>query len=260
MTSLKFDSNDVLWTACYDGTVRAYDVSSGGHDDDDPELRSPLRKPLFRSDFTDSVLDMNLCEELKLGVCATADGGAALFNLEDGQFFVGIMLFEKVAARSVLIVRHKDDDRGGYSVMCGGADGTIHQIPLNIDKRTGRVDEENPFGVSETTDTAISPRHVGPVTTMVSPGDDMFVTGGQDGALRVWDCSDAAMAGDDDSVEEKAQEQGPRTKCIYALTGYKLWLGSVCTDGKRLISDGGDSSVIIRDFSREPETNGKASL
>ncbi len=41
-------------------------------------------------------------------------------------------------------------------------------------------------------------------------------------------------------------------KCNYALTGYKLWLGSVWTDGKRLLSDGGEQSIVIRDFSLPP--------
>lgn len=249
VTTLKFDSNDLLWTACYDGTVHAY--STYGLDDIDFSMSDQLPSaPVFQSDFTDSVLDMHLCEELKLGVCATADGGAALFNMDDGQFFVGIMLFE-VAARSVTIVKHKHDD-AGYSVLCGGADGVIHRIPLNVNPATGRVDEENPFGVSETTDTAIKPRHVGPVMCMTSPDDGVFISGGQDGALRVWDCAEGEAANDAanaDIADQQQAEEQLQTKCMYALTGYKLWLGSACTDGKRLLSDGGENSIIMRDFS-----------
>lgn len=201
----------------------------------------------FRS--IDSVLDMHLCEELKVGVCATADGGAALFNLEDGQFFVGLMLFQG-AARSATIMKHKDDD--GYSVLCGGDHGIIHRVPLNINAATGRVDEENPFLVGEETDTSIKPGHIGPVMTMASPRPGAFVSGGQDGALRVWDCSEAEVGSEVGNIFQ--------TKCMYALTGYKLWLGSACTDGKRLISDGGESSIIVRDFSKESNSSGKASL
>eukprot|EP00581_Thalassiosira_minuscula_P012377 CAMPEP_0183723298 /NCGR_PEP_ID=MMETSP0737-20130205/14918_1 /TAXON_ID=385413 /ORGANISM="Thalassiosira miniscula, Strain CCMP1093" /LENGTH=558 /DNA_ID=CAMNT_0025953559 /DNA_START=60 /DNA_END=1736 /DNA_ORIENTATION=- len=257
VTSLKFDSNH-LWAAAYDGTVHAYNIT--GYDDSNVQF--PPRKPLFQTDFMDSVLDMQLCEELKLGVCATADGSAALFSLEDGQFFVGIMLFEQgVVARSVSILKHKSG--AGYSVLCGGSDGVIHRIPLNINPTTGRVDKENPFAVSETTDTSIKPKHTGPVMCMASPCDDKFVTGGQDGAIRVWECAEVqseAKAETDESGEQQTNEQKLHTKCLYALTGYKLWLGSACTDGKRLVSDGGENSVIIRDFSRQPGSSGKASL
>lgn len=47
-TSLKFDSNGVLWVACYDGTIRAY--SMDGYDT--AMAPFPPRKPLFYSDFT----------------------------------------------------------------------------------------------------------------------------------------------------------------------------------------------------------------
>ncbi len=190
---------------------------------------------------------MHLCDELRLGVCATADGGAALFDMTDGQFFVGIMPFGApgVSARSVLVVRRKNCM--GHAVLCGGSDGTIHVLPLNVDPTTGRVDREDPFagGASDgANDTAVRPKHVGPVMCMASPGDGRFVTGGRDGALRIWDLAEAA--GDDDGGKGKIE-----AKCMYALTGYKLWLSSAWTDGRRLISDGGENSIVIRDFSRE---------
>lgn len=175
---------------------------------------------------------MHLCEELQLGVCATADGGAALFNLENGQFFAGLMLFQ-AAARSASVVKHNDGAR--YSVLCGGMDGVIHQIPLNIDPESKRVDEDNPFLITDDTDTAIKPKHTGPVMCLASRDDGMFVSGGQDGTLRVWDCGTEEPEGDG---ERQTDPPTPRTRCMYALTGYKLWLGSACTDGLRLVSDG----------------------
>jgi len=262
VTSLKFDSKNLLWVACDDGTVRAYNMTGyDGGTSAAADVQFPPKKPVFQSDFTDSVLDMHLCEELKLGVCATADGGAALFNMENGQFFAGLMIFEGVAARSVLIVKHKSDQTG-YSVVCGGADGAIHRIPLKVDPETGMViDEENPFLISDTTETAVQPKHTGPVMCMATPEDGMFVSGGQDGALRVWDCAEDFSESDSNGEQQTANNTPKlKTKCMYALTGYKLWLGSVCTDGKRLVSDGGENSIITRDFSSEPGTNGKASL
>ena len=210
VTSLKFDSEGKLWVACYDGTVRAYNVR-------DPKF-SLGRKPVFQSDFTDSVLDIDLCEDLSLGVAATADGGAALFDLTTGQFFAGIMLVDNSAVRSVLILKHASDAGPAYSVMAGGADGTIHRLPLNINTHTVLVDQENPYAVSDTDHTAVSPKHVGPVMSMTSPSPGRFVSGGQDGALRIWQCSEQVEA---DKVKQPKVKL--LTNCNYALTGYKLW-------------------------------------
>ena len=38
-------------------------------------------------------------------------------------------------------------------------------------------------------------------------------------------------------------------RALYGLAGYKVWLGSVSTDGTRLVSDGQDNRVIVHDFS-----------
>lgn len=272
VTSIKFDSNGLLWVSCYDGTVRSYDVSDGqyyynDHDrPDSPEQEIfPSAKSVHRTDFTASVLDMHLCEELNIGVCATSDGSAALFSLEDGQFFVGIMLFD-VAARSVLIVKHFDEsdlsvDMDGhrkcattYSVLCGSMDGTIHRISLNIDP-SGKVDMNDPFAVTDETETAIRPRHVGPVMCLTSSGNGMFVSGGQDGALRVW-ITEIGLDHtnvEDESEQSMQQQSIVKCRCVYALTGYKLWLGSACISpsGDRLVSDGGENNIIVRDFSWE---------
>mmetsp|Transcript_31549 Transcript_31549/g.63143 ORF Transcript_31549/g.63143 Transcript_31549/m.63143 type:complete len:613 (+) Transcript_31549:128-1966(+) len=238
VTSLKFDSGGLLWASGYDGTVRAYDVSTCLTSSKLP----PSPKPVFRTDFTDSVLDMKLCEDIGCGVCATVDGTAALFSLRDGQFFMGIKLFE-VAARSVLIVKDNDSEDKEYSVVCGGVDGTLHRIGLNIGAISGTVNEENPFDVTATTETVVKPKHTGPVMCLASPSNGMFLSGGQDGALRVWDCYN------DCAANSNADSQHRPCKCLYALTGYKMWLGSACTDFNYLVSDGGENSIIVRDYS-----------
>lgn len=263
VTSIKFDSAGLLWVSCYDGTVRCYDLSQNQNDvgsSDEKKLFKPLA-PIHMTEFTDSVLDMFLCEELNIGVCATSDGQAALFSLDDGQFFVGIMLFG-VGARSVSIVKYENEDEvdmtgkkqsvSGYCVLCGGMDGTIHRIPLNVDS-TGEIDMQNPFAVNDETKTAIKPRHTGPVMCLASPGDGVFVTGGQDGALRVWRIDGLEEVTENDDLAEAKQQPVPlaKCKCMYALTGYKLWLGSACTDGDKLVSDGGENNIIVRDYSKD---------
>lgn len=253
VTCLKFDSKQRLFASAYDGTTRAYDVFKCN----DTNFRISGQKPIFRADFTDSVLDMHLCEELNVGACATADGGVALFAMDTGNFICGIMIFE-VAARSVLILKQAN---GSYAVLCGGSNGAIHHIPLNVNLETNRVDEDNPFNVSESTDTAITPKHTGPVLCLDSQNEGitkgMFISGGQDGTVRVWTSNNHDGSTGTDVVG--TEQQRPAAKCIYALTGYKLWLGSICTDGQRIVSDGGENSIIVRDFSKE-KGNGKASI
>ena len=51
VTCLKFDSNDRLWTACFDGTVRAYNIAEYSNASKEDGVISE-RMPLFQSDFT----------------------------------------------------------------------------------------------------------------------------------------------------------------------------------------------------------------
>jgi hypothetical protein len=85
---------------------------------------------------------------------------------------------------------------------------------------------------------------------LTSPGAGIFVSGGQDGALRVWKIGGIDKSDDDKEPNSEQQEQASTPcKCMYALTGYKLWLGSALTDGDMLVSDGGENNIIFRDFS-----------
>jgi len=165
--------------------------------------------------------------------------------MSTGQFFAGMMLFDGFACRSVAVVKHASDQ--GYSVMAGGSDGTIHRLPLKFDQENELVDQDNPFDVLDTDDTTIKPKpHTGPVMSMASPSSGRFLSGGQDTSLKIWEFIETA---DDDNKEEQTDQNKLQTKCLYALTGYKLWLGSICTDGNRLVADGGNENIIMRDFS-----------
>jgi WD40 repeat protein len=57
------------------------------------------------------------------------------------------------------------------------------------------------------------------------------MSAGQDGTIRVWNVSSPQ-----------------KRDCLYQLTGYKVWLGSLWTDGRRLVSDGSDNTIIVHDF------------
>ena len=59
-----------------------------------------------------------------------------------------------------------------------------------------------------------------------------LLSGGQDGTVRVWNLD----ASDDKSTG------------LYLLSGFKVWLGSLWSDGERLISDGSDNAIKILNF------------
>ena len=81
------------------------------------------------------------------------------------------------------------------------------------------------------------PAHRGPVVDLAPARDGLLVSAAHDGTMRVWDL---ALAADGDRTPE----------VCYGLGGYKVWLGSVCVDDKRLISDGSDNTVVVHDFSK----------
>ena len=86
------------------------------------------------------------------------------------------------------------------------------------------------------------PEHGGAVVALRGRGEcGLLVTGARDGTLRVWDLAGAA--------------DGEAPKCLYGLGGYKVWLGSVCTDGRFLVSDGADNTIIVHDFGGAGEPN-----
>ena len=37
--------------------------------------------------------------------------------------------------------------------------------------------------------------------------------------------------------------------------GYKVWLGSLCTDGIRLVSDGADNTIVVHNFEWQQEND-----
>jgi hypothetical protein len=63
---------------------------------------------------------------------------------------------------------------------------------------------------------------------MLPASAGIVVSGGKIGASEVWD------------MEER--------KTLYKFAGYKAWLGSIWTDGVRLVTDGADNTVILHNF------------
>ena len=98
---------------------------------------------------------------------------------------------------------------------------------------------------------------------MASPAPGLLVSGAQDGNIRVWDCSypsndNEEEDDEDDEDEEEAQyddvgSKELRPRCLYAMTGYKVWLGSIFANGKKLVSDGAHNTVIVHSFDEDEE-------
>jgi len=114
---------------------------------------------------------------------------------------------------------------------------------------------------------------MGPIVSLASPSPGLFVTASHDGTMRVWDCSLATGEeedddeDDDDDDEEDEDNNVPeenqdmtasslsqaRPKVLYALSGYKVWLGSVFANDRKLVSDGADNTVIVHSFDEDED-------
>mmetsp|Transcript_21570 Transcript_21570/g.45507 ORF Transcript_21570/g.45507 Transcript_21570/m.45507 type:complete len:153 (-) Transcript_21570:341-799(-) len=118
----------------------------------------------------------------------------------------------------------------------------------------------------------IRPKHMGPVVSIASPSPGLFVTASHDGTMRVWDCALGGDDDEDDEEEEADDDEGftdeeksvlaasdgiiakPKMpKVLYALSGYKVWLGSVFANDRKLVSDGADNTVIVHSFDEDED-------
>ena len=260
-----------------------------------------------------ALLDISIAEDLGLGLCATASGSIVLFkvpNIDSELNFdnklndplvistIRDILRPNVHMRSVLLVSsgnylndessmrqqskekangdHMEGNSEKWSIICGGGDGSLYRISLNVE--SGNKKSANKFPSSESydgknnseksecqinlakpfalvqgqsfTNEKLRPSHTGPVMCLVSPAPGVFLSGAQDGTIRIWDCTlDASFKSlSRRKPKDKEGHDFSIPKCRYALFGYKLWLGSICTDGLSFISDGRDNTIIMRDF------------
>jgi WD40 repeat protein len=261
VTSLVFDEYGTLWIAGYDGILRGYD--SEVLDADNRPLMLRQKHPIYELDLESPILHLAVNDEIGCGVAATVREGIVLFSLEDGEIIGGWNPFVSSArdefARSALIFQ--SDPEGVWSVVIGGSRGSLFQRQLNVD-RFGTVSSNHPFRdqVDEATfPLKMLPAHSGAVLAMDSPLPGILVTGAQDGTMRVWDCSP-----DDDEEDVEGEEEAEanyddvqwndsRPRCLYALSGYKVWLGSIFSSSRKLVSDGADNTIIVHSFDEEEE-------
>lgn len=229
VTCLELD-DEYLWVGTADGRLQAY-----AHQSSDLPLALQT-KPELEWNVGSAILSMSLSSEMGHGVVSTAKGTVELFSMEDDDAMVAQWkppLDSKVRQSSncyilsCSIVPYKDE-RGGCAIVCGCNDGSIYMQPLNYENNMF-VDDE--CILKATGSRQLQPRHAGVVKCLANPVPGVMLSAGQDGSLRVWNISETD------------------SHYLYQFIGYKVWLGTLWTDGLRVVSDGADNSIIVHDFS-----------
>lgn len=179
-----------------------------------------------------------------------------------------------------------------WTLVTGGSKGSMYQRSVAVDPRTGFIDEESPFLTSSgalqgqkdqiesevrddrseydeeqvTLDIPgvpqkIRPNHLGPIVDLASPAPGLFISGSHDGTMRVWSCDTTSRERNKDADtndKDKTKNRGvhgsnKKPKVLYALSGYKVWLGSIFANRRKLVSDGADNSIIVHAFDEDEE-------
>jgi WD40 repeat protein len=257
VTCLQLDQ-EYLWVGTADGRLQAYPL-----DETLPPLSLQVEPELEWNFQKSCILSLSLSPAINCGVVTTANGAVELIDLEDdsrplGSFYPPFMNAgtgtgttrrpskdnannanaNNAHPLSAVICAHyksKNDDDDStespsyYSIACGGNDGSIWMQALALTEH-GEVDSDRPFAEPLK---QLSPPHLGAVKCLASPLPGLLVSGGLDGSMRIWDVQEGAS--------------------LYQFIGYKVWLGSVWTDGSRLVSDGSDNIVILHDFEKDHE-------
>ncbi|KAL7566347.1 hypothetical protein ACA910_013666 [Epithemia clementina (nom. ined.)] len=262
-TCLHLDQDDVgtnrLWVGTHDGEIHLFRM-------DNPLKPLALQTtPHYTWTFGKSrscILSMHFCPDFHCGVAALGGGSVQLFsttvanpnsNEQPTKTTTTIQQravidtlyppFESSSERrsahvypthaclvqTKLVVDDKNDSEiTGLTIVCGGSDGSMDMQKVAITEH-GEIDLDRPF---QEPIQAMGQGHLirgsGLIKAMVSPSVNMLVSLGQDGCMRVWD------------VLEK--------RPFYSFQGYKVWTGSLWTDGRRLVSDGVDNTILMHDF------------
>eukprot|EP00531_Pseudo-nitzschia_arenysensis_P018026 CAMPEP_0116128966 /NCGR_PEP_ID=MMETSP0329-20121206/7673_1 /TAXON_ID=697910 /ORGANISM="Pseudo-nitzschia arenysensis, Strain B593" /LENGTH=581 /DNA_ID=CAMNT_0003623203 /DNA_START=176 /DNA_END=1921 /DNA_ORIENTATION=+ len=280
ITSLAFDERGHLWAGGYDGRLRAYNHEELDQDDNLLMLRQ--KRPDFDIDVGSPILDINIVDETGIIVVTTETQGVFLYSLHDGRFLMQVDPFaprrraltsqsSQQFSRTAMIVRNDNsttmadevDHNGPGSkalLIIGGSYGHLYQVPISI-----VTDDLNPSRTMLATVESISkirPKHMGPVVSLASPSPGLFVTASHDGTMRVWDCAVGEEDDEDDEMDEDDEEttdisagttKPKMPKVLYALSGYKVWLGSVFANNRKLVSDGADNTVIVHSFDEDED-------
>ena len=222
VTAVVLGADGGVWTAGLDGVVRRWAPAAPGGASDAFECELAL-------DVGCPVLCLAVHDGAAVVACGDAAGGAHAFAIADGAPRGAWRPHAGARTRSIAVAN-------GH-VVTGGSDGRIVRQPLVL-----RPDDGVCVGLDARGRDELTPPHAGAVVALAAHPRDpaLLVSGGQTGALRVWDLAAGAGA-------------TPKRTCD--LPGYKVWLGSVAIDksGRRLVSDGNGNAVLFRDFTPAEE-------
>jgi WD40 repeat protein len=259
-----------IWVASLDGVVRCWDYNASWHYETTADIipATPRRSLTLKADS--AILDMDILEERRLIACATASGGVEVFSLDTGAalgkwFPLAAATadgrsnaagssstssnIEATAerARSIAFVPVNHSKESGesiatHAIIIGGSKGSMYVRPL-----AAASDQDNADGGGDIFEGAYPPRALHPshggacvaITPLGKQASGLFVSGAHDGSCRLWDLNKGSEFGDN------------KSSVVFGMAGYKVWLGSIATDGKRLVSDGRDNMVVVHDFSGE---------
>ncbi len=292
ITSIAFDAVGTLWMAGYDGILRGFDHEERDSEDNplmtrqsNPTLQVNLGSPIVSISLNDE-LGCGVASTVTGLVIFSLEDGEVL-----AKWNPLVKKVRREFVRSAILLKDdsnpNEDEPPVWSVICGGSRGSLFQRILNVD-RTGVFSQARPFLDQGSSDEAIfpvkmRPNHMGPVVALACPAPGLLVTGALDGSMRVWDYaahsdeedSDDDEDEDDDEEEDVVHEDDnsneeedtidleaqyddiqpndSRPQCLYALSGYKVWLGSIYASSGKLISDGADNTIIVHSFENEEE-------
>ena len=238
VTAMHLDA-DYLWVGTLEGKLHAYSLQD--------ELPLALQtRPTLEWKFSEALTSLALSPAHGCGAVATAAGSVHLFSTDDdedtdlGSFYPPFDSSERKAIQAfpssvAFIEVNKNDEtsnnrsESSLLVAAGGNDGSIFLQPIELTSM-GEVNTERPFSKPLQ---PLRPRHFGAAKCLCSPLPNILVSAGQDGGMRVWDVSESI--------------------CLYQFVGYKVWMGSLWTDGKRIVSDGADNTIVVHDFTKGSE-------
>jgi len=261
VTCLHWDNDEeYLWVGTADGRVKAYALSG---DDDQNDYEPSLSLRLAKEwKIKDAAVVLSIAVEAEIGVAVVATSGGTVellqcteedFDEPNSAGDVMALLFPPFDSgrkssiafcRSVAVVKlgnDSSDDSNRHVIVMGANDGSLFLQPLHLDEDTEMVHAKTPFGTADNLAT-LQPSHQGPVMCLASPCPGLWVSGAQDGRVRVWRI-------EQQKSNNNTDEQYAESECLYEFGGYKVWVGSLWTDGTRLVSDGADNTVIMHDFS-----------